>query len=322
MADTRANWSNEIPDVGLKLADFFDQGQNLYTPGIHMVLTKTTGSGAQKNYEGKTTAGELKFTAEGDDAKSNNRYLSYLTQVAYNKYTGSLEVTEEMLDDRDFDGAFNEATELGRVSNFSIDKAGMQLFNGGFATTTTVNGYVMTFYGDGKPTFSTVHPTKVPGGSTQSNASSTGIVFSHDNLEIATIALIEQADDAGLPQGTNGKPMIVVPSQLVREAREETESELDPSSANNAINVWRGHLDMTSSLFISGTFGGSNTAWFLVTPGQDKQFFEMRKAPSLELDKAVRSGTTVFVTKGRWANWVGDWRMKWGSKGDNNAYAS
>lgn len=322
MSDTRGNWSNQIPDVGLKLAEFFDQGQMLYTPGIHMILTKTTGAGAQKNYEGKTSAGELKLTAEGDDAKSNNRYLTYLTQVAYNKYTGSLEVTEEMLEDRDFDSSFNEAMELGRVANFSMDKAGMQLFNGGFATTTSVNGYVMTWYGDAKPNYSTVHPTKVPGASTQSNASSTGIKFSHDNLETANIALIEQALDDGSPMGSNGKPMIVIPPALQREAREETESELDPTSANNAINVWRGTMDMTSSLFLSGTFGGSNTAWFLVTPGMDKQYFEVRKSPTLELDKAVRSGTTVFVTKGRWANWVGDWRGKYGSKGDLATYSS
>ena len=173
--DTRGNWSNQIPDVGLKLAEFFDQGQMLYTPGIHMVLTKTTGAGAQKNYEGTTTAGELKKTAEGDNVAKNARYLSYLTQVSYTKYTGSLEVTEEMMEDRDFENVFNEATRLGQVANFSLDKSGMQLFNGGFATTTTVNGYDMTWYGDGKPTFSTIHPSKVPGASTQSNASSTGL---------------------------------------------------------------------------------------------------------------------------------------------------
>lgn len=320
--DTRGNWSNEIPDVGLRIAEFFDQGTMLYTPGIHMVLTKTTGAGAQKNYEGKTTAGRLKKTVEGDNANSNARYLSYLTKVTYTKYTGSLEVTEEMLADRDFDNVFSEASELGRVANFSLDESGMQLFNGGFATTATVNGYDMTFYGDGKPTYSTIHPTKVPGASTQSNASSTGIKFNHDNLETANIALVEQQDDAGLPIGSNGKPMIVVPESLRREAREETESQLDPSSANNAINVWRGTMDMTSSLFLSAVNGGSNTAWFLVTPGIDKQFQEIRQAPTMAMDTAVRSGTTLFVVKARWANVVRDWRYKYGSKGDLAAYSS
>jgi hypothetical protein len=231
-------------------------------------------------------------------------------------------VTEEMMEDRDFENVFNEATRLGQVANFSIDKSGMQLFNGGFATATTVNGYDMTWYGDGKPTFSTIHPSKVPGASTQSNASSTGMKFSHDNLETAHIALVEQQDDAGLPIGSNGKPMLVGPMSLQREMREEVDSELDPSSANNAINVFRGAFDITTSLFLSAVNGGSNTAWFLVTPGMDKQFHEVRKAPTLELDKAIKSGTTTFVVKSRWANWVGDWRYKYASKGDLAAYSS
>lgn len=320
--DTRGNWSNQIPDVGLKLAEFFDQGQALYTPGIHMVLTKTTGAGAQKNYEGKTTAGRLKKTNEGDAVATNNRYLSYLTKVSYTKYTGSLEVTEEMMEDRDFDNVFSEATDLGRAANFSMDESGMQLFNGGFATTKVVRGYDMTFYGDGVPTFSTVHPTKVPGASTQSNASSTGIKFSHDNVETANIALLEQQGDEGLPMNMAGKPMLIGSLALAREFREETESELDPTNANNAINVSRGVYDTATSLFLSAVNGGSSTAWFMILPGMSKLYHEVRKAPVFELDNSVRTGTSLFTVKARWANWVGDWHGTYGSKGDLATYAS
>jgi len=219
--ETRGNWTNEIPDVGLKLTEFFDQGQMLYQPGIDKVLTLRTGAGAQKNYEGMTTFGELKKTSEGDAAKTLSRSLTYLTSVTYSKYTGSIEVTQEMLEDRDFDNVFDEAKQLGRSANFSMDKAGMQLFNGGFATTVAVNGYDMTWYGDAKPTFSTVHPTKVPGGSTQSNASATGIKFGHDNLEVATLAVQRQQTDNALPITLAGKLMIVIPPALAREAKEE-----------------------------------------------------------------------------------------------------
>jgi len=81
-------------------------------------------------------------------------------------------------------------------------------------------------------------------------------------------------------------------------------------------------MDIASSLFLDAVNGGSDTAWFLVLPGQDKQYHEVRKAPSLAMDTAVRTGTQVFVTNARWANWVGDWRMKWGSKGDLASYSS
>jgi hypothetical protein len=320
--ENRGNWTNQIPDVGLRLAEFFDQGGMLYQPGIDKVLTRRTGDGAKKNYEGMTTLGELKKTEEGDAAKSLSRNLTYLTQVSYTKYTGSIEVTQEMIEDRDFGNVFDEASQLGRSANFSMDKSGMQLFNGGFSTATSVNGYDMTWYGDGRPTFSTIHPSKVPGASTQSNASSTGITFGHDNLETGNLALLRQQLDNGLPISLAGKPMLVVPPALQREAREETESELDPENANNAINVFRGTMDVTSSLFLDAVNGGSDTAWFIVMPGQDKHFFEVRKAPTLEMDRAVRTGTQVFVVSARWAVWVGDWRMKWGSKGDGQNYSS
>lgn len=311
-----------MPDVGLKLAEYFDQGLLLYTPGISNVLTVRTGEGAQKNYEGMTTFGELKKTGEGDAAKTLSRGLTYLTQVAYSKYTGAIEVTQEMLEDRDFGMVFDEASNLGRSANFSMDKAGLQLFNGGFATTTAVNGYDMTWYGDGKPTFSTIHPSKAPGGSTQSNASATGIKFSHDNLETATLAVLRQQTDNGLPISLAGKMMIVTAPALKREVQEEMESDLVPENANNAINVFRGTCDFTTSLFLDAVNGGSDTAWFTVLPGQDKQYHEVRKAPQIETDRAIRTGSQVFVVNARWANWVGDWRMKWGSKGDLAAYSS
>jgi hypothetical protein len=153
---TRGNWTNQVPEVGLKLAEFFDQGQAMYTPGIFSVLGKKTGDGAQMNYESITTAGELKKVEEGASVPTLTRHLGYLTKVNYIKYGGAMEVTQEMMEDRDFDGVFSESMALGRAANYSLDKSGLQLFNGGFATTTTVNGYDMTFYGDGKPTYSTV----------------------------------------------------------------------------------------------------------------------------------------------------------------------
>ena len=212
--------------------------------------------------------------------------------------------------------------DLSVAANFSQDKSGMQLFNGGFATTAKVNGYTMTFYGDAVPTFSTVHPTVVPGASTQSNASSTGIIFGHDNLETAKIALVEQQTDDGVPMALMGKPMVVVPPALEREAREETESVLDPESANNTINVHRGTIDMTSSLFLSASNGGSDVAWFVIVPGRDKQYHEVRQATRLESEVDVKSKSVTFTVDARWANYVKDWRRKYASKGNLAAYSS
>jgi hypothetical protein len=162
----------------------------------------------------------------------------------------------------------------------------------------------------------------VPGGSTQSNASSTGITFGHDNLETAKVAIVEQQTDDGLPLSLLGKTMVVVPPALEREAREETESVLDPETANNAINVHRGTIDMAMSVHLAATNSGSDTAWFMVVPGRDKQYHEIRQSARLEQDVNIKNKVATFTVDARWANYVKDWRRKWASKGDGAAYSS
>jgi hypothetical protein len=320
--ENRGTWTDLIAGVGLEISEVFDLGQELYTVGIGKVLTLSTGTGAERHFTGKTGTGRLKLFSEGDDIPLVRRHKTYTTTIAYNNYGDGIVVTKNQIEDREFAEQLDEMKDLSITANFSQDESGMQLFNGGFATTAAVNGYNMNFYGDAKPTYSTIHPTTVPGGSTQSNASATGVKFSHDALEIAKVALVEQQTDDGLPLALMGKPMVVVPPSLEREAREEMESELTPETANNAINVSRGVFDMMTSTFLSSTNGGSNTAWFVIVPGRDKQYHEVRQSADLESDVDILSKTVTFTVDCRWADYVKDWRRKWASKGDLASYSS
>lgn len=322
MQESRGSWTDLIAGVGLQIAEVFDQGQEEYIPGVGNILTLSSGDGAQRNFSGKTGVGELALFDDGDDLPGGRRYKTYTTQVVYNSYGKFIDVTKLAIEDRDFDSELDEMKDLSMGANYSQDRSGMQLFNGGFATATSVNGYKITLYGDGKPTFSTVHPTVVPGASTQSNASSTSIVFGHDNLEVGRVALKLQQTDDGLPLALLGKETIVVPTNLEREAQEETQSELEPETANNAINVFKGTMNMVSSMFLDAVNGGSNTAWFLTVPGKDKMYHEVRQAPTLEMERNIKNKVVTFTVDARWADYVKDWRRKWGSKGDLSAYSS
>jgi phage major head subunit gpT-like protein len=321
--ENRGTWTDLIAGVGLQIAEVFDLGQEEYMPGIGNVLTTSTGVGAERNFTGKTGLGELYEFAEGDDIPLRRRHKTYTTKVIYNGYGNGVQVTKYNIEDRDFDAQLDEMKDISIAANFAQDKSGLQLFNGGFATTAKVNGYTMTFYADGVPTYSTVHPTVVPGGSTQSNASSTGVKFGHDSLELAHVALVEQQTDDGLPLALMGKPRLVLPPALQREGREETESALDPETANNTINVFTGGtVDMAVSTHLAALNGGSDTAWFIVVPGRDKQIHEVRQAPQLDSDVDILSKSVTFTVDARWADYVKDWRRKWGSKGDLTAYSS
>jgi len=322
MPESRGKWTDLIPDVGLKISELFDQGDDQYTPGIFNVLNKSTGEGAQKNYTGKTGFGEIREFEDGDVIPATSRYKTYTTQVVYKNYGGHVTVTKNTMEDRNFDAQLGEMKDLSRTANYSQDKSGLQLFNGGFATTTLVNGYTIHLYGDAVPTFSTVHPTVVPGASTQSNASSTGITLGHDNLETGRLALELQQSDNGNALSMSGKVMLVTPLALEKTARETVMSDLTPESANNAINVFRGSFDIVTSKFLDATNGGSNTAWFLTNQGVHNLYAEMRQEKRLEMDVNILNKVATFTVDSRWANHVRDWRGTWGSKGNLSAYSS
>lgn len=323
MAETRAKWTDLIPDTGLKISEVVDQGDDLYTPGIDAVLiSRTADTVAQRNYTGKTGFGEVQYFQDGDDVPTVSRDKTYTTKVVYNNYGGAVEVTKNQIEDRDFENELDEMKDLSRSINQSIDKSGMQLFNGGFSTTTKVNGYEMTFYNDGNPQYSTVHNTVVSGGSTQSNASSTGIKLSHDNLETARLDLELQQTDNGLPLTLAGKITLVLPLNLEKTGMETINSQLTPESANNAINVFIGSMNMVTSLFLDGANGGSNTAWFLIKKDDSKLYYETRQEKRLESAVNIRNKVMTFTIDARWANYSLQWRGTWGSKGDLAAYSS
>ena len=322
--ETRGNWTDLVGGVGLEIAGVFNQAMEEYTPGISSLLTTTSeGSNAQRSFTGKTGSNKLiKFDGDGEDIGTRRRYKTYTTKVLYTNYGQAIEVSKNQIEDRDFANELNEMKDMSIAANFSQDESGMQLFNGGFATTVSVRGYDMTWYGDGVPQYSTIHPTVVPGGSTQSNASSTGIKFGDSNLETGKVAMTLQQTDDGLPITLNGKITVAVPMNLEKEAIQVTDSEKVSENANNAINVYRGNVDVVSSQLLDSTNGGSDTAWFLSVPGRTKLFHETRQSPSLEQATNIRNKVVTFTIDARWANYSLDWRRSWASKGDLAAYSS
>ena len=322
--ENKGIWTDLISGVGLEIAEVFDQGMEEYKPGISNVLKVVSTDVGQYNVTGKTGVGEIKRFNEGDDIPVNRRYKTYTTKIVPNEYGGRLDVTFQSIEDRDFDSELSEMKDLAIGANYSQDKSGMQLFNGGFSTAIDVNGYRMTWYGDGEPLFSTIHSTVVPGGATQSNASATSIPLTATNLETALVALEQQETDDGLAMSLLGKPMLVIPPALRKEALELTESELDPSTANNAINVYKNGMavDMAVSTFLGASQGGSDTAWYVTIPGKAKLEHIVRQEPRLAQDNNIGNLVVTFTVHARWANADKDWRRTWGSKGDATSYSS
>lgn len=320
--ETRSNWTDLIPDVGLKISEVFDQGDEEYAPGIFSLLHARNGEGAQKNYTGKTGFGRLKKFDDGDDIPSGTRYKTYTTKVIYNNYGEAVAVTANQISDRDFEAELNEMKDLSRAANESVDESGVQLFNGGFATTTTVNGYEMTWYNDTKPQFSTIHPSVVPGASTQSNASSTSIALTHDNLEVGKLALNLQQTDNGKPMTLTGGVTLVTSLNNEKEGTEIIDSDLQPQNSNNAINYYKGRMNLVTSMYFDTINGGLNSQWFLLNTARHKLYHETRQEKQLNQDTNILNKVVTFTVDARWADCSLEWKGTWGSKGNLSTYSS
>lgn len=321
--ESRGNFGGLIGGVGLQFFDVIDQGLKTYQPGIFSLLRRKDVTGAQENYTSITGLGEVrKFDGDGEDITVTRQYKAYNTTAIWTNYGQSVEMSYNLLQDNDYQAELNAARKMGIAIQFSQDKSGVQLFNGGFATTVNVNNYDMTWYGDDVPLFSTVHPTVVPGASTQSNASSTSIPFSDDNLETARVALLQQQDDVGIAMSMAGTVSVVLPLNLEKEGQVVTMSELVSGSAANDINVYKGRMNMVSTKFLDSLEGGSNSAWFLTIPDQAELYHAVRQEPAVRMSVNERNLSTTFSINGRWAEMALDYRGTWGSKGDNSTYSS
>lgn len=174
----------------------------------------------------------------------------------------------------------------------------------------------MTWYNDSAALFSSSHPSIVPGQANRSNLG-TAATFNATNLETGLVALEEQSTADGLPVSLLGKPVVALPPALRKEGHEITQSVLDPSTANNSINYYRNgaQLDMVVSTHLSGSFGGSNTAWFLTIPQRAQLCHITRQAPRLEQDVNIKNKVVTFTIDARWSDVAKHWIRTWGNQG-------
>ncbi len=178
-----------------------------------------------------------------------NKYTIYVQDFA-----DSIEISKDLFDDNMHGVWAEDVKQFALAARITQDQNAFTLFNNAFTTTLTA---------DGVSFINSAHP--LIGGGTVDNTVSGAL--SDTNLYTAIVKLREQKNQAGVIMG--GVPSILlVPSKLWKSAIQITESALVSDSAGNALNVYRSAYGMTvySSPYMGAAAGGSDTAWFLMTP--------------------------------------------------------
>ncbi len=178
-----------------------------------------------------------------------NKYTVYVQDFA-----DSIEISKDLFDDNMHGVWAEDVKQFALMARITQDQNAFALFNNAFTTTLTADGVAF---------ISASHP--LIGGGTVDNTVSGAL--SDTTVNNAIVKLRQQKNQAGVILG--GVPSILlVPSKLWKLATQITDSALVSDSAGNAINVYRSAYGFMvySSPYMSADAGGSDTAWFMLTP--------------------------------------------------------
>jgi len=322
-----STYANYIKGVEVDFADSFVQNYDQYQSELMRlgVYKNFNDKEARKIFTNRPGTGFLQANHQGGEVNEKNRYPGYQTEAIPTIFDGGITVTAQTLQLRKIQLDLDEYGDLVRSGNATKDLLLSQPWIHAFDTDqpTSANGIKITRYGDLVPMCSTVHPTRVPGQSSQSNASATGAALTYTEFDTARQALVQQKTDDGISMGLSPKIVLMVGPALLLKAKELSGSELKIDSADNNINVYGGGVvTVIENLYLSSDYGCDNDDyWFMIDVNRAKLFFwEMEQLVPNNFEHRNRSMSfDVFAS---WSGGHYDWRGIFGSMGGGAAYAS
>ena len=305
MASFRSNFGDLLEPGFRKIFNDAFEEMPLVFPQVMKVETSTK---QDEKYSGVTGFGLFAETGEGGQINYDDPYQMYDVTFIHVKYTKGFKVSEELFEDDQYNVMKGKPAQLARAGRRTVETINANILNRAFDSSYADGG-------DSQELCSVVHP-RSDGGSTQSNASATGITFGDANLETGMLASRQQLDDRG--QRIQVMPdTLVGPIDLEKEMKIVVNSTMRPGVADNDINVYSGKFKVVNWEYITV----NNTTWFLLDKSQAQLMWLWRVHPEFKQDVTFDTGMALFKSWFRGvAGWT-DWRGVWGSLGDGVAYS-
>src|SRR3990167_2194970 len=225
------------------------------------------------------------------------------THVTYAK---GFKIEKELYDDDQYNIMNKKPDALGRAARRTEETQAAAIWNNAFSTT--------QLGGDAVPLASTVHP-RADGGTSQSNASSTGLALSETNYETVKLAMRRQRDDKGMR--IDVKPTtLLVPIDLEKAANIIFNSKLRSNTADNDMNPYLNEVKVIPWIYLT-----SATAYFLIDSDQHQVSWFWRKKANLKQDEVFETDVALLKVRKRFSAGFSDWRGVYASRGDGAAYS-
>lgn len=303
------------------IREWLHEGFASHPLALAPVLNTSSDKGGIKRDHTSSGVSRISRSSESGTTHESDLTNGYETIYTPKIFKEKIKISEEMMDWNMYSQITDAVKSLGLATVETVNIFAHSMFITAFNT-----GYIS--YGDAKPLCSTSHP-RHDGGTSVSNASSTGIVLNEPNLETGKIALQQQKSDAGRKMNlVGGKLMLMVPEALEKTAVIITGSQKRSGTGNNDLNFYLGMYTVYCNPWIGSDItdedgnSGSATAWFLLAMGQHKAKFNWDMQPMYRNWQDEDTDDLFTKVKFRcdrgWSHYAGIW----GSKGDAQAYAS
>lgn len=248
------------------------------------------------------SVGEMEDVGEAGAVPYDDPGMGYSTVYAYRIFKKGIQITSKMAKNNKYREMKNMMTHLARRSSYDPVNYAYGFFRNAF----TANPAGYGNYNSGTLALASASQTYENGDSgNQSNLSTNKLTY--DNWEAAEVAMANWKTGHGTLLEMTGKSTLLIPPALKREAVEMTDSELDPDTAENAINVYKGSANVVVCPYISAAAGGSDTAWFILRPGHKVNWF-WRMKPTFDKEVVFDTGVMKYKVEIEYICGASDWR--------------
>ena len=259
----RENWGDLLLPILRGIHDKHMKNKKDYLPVLFNMEK------SKKAQEFTMGAGSLGLMEEWGQSGKQVSYedidAGFKATYTHKKYSKGLKIERELLDDDLYAEIKKRVKKLSQAVYYTRQYYAASIFN---------NAFDNTFAGpDNKALCSTAHPLSPTNASVWINAGDYDL--NADNVEVVRNKMKEWTDDKGNLLAVN-TDTILVPSALRKPALVIADTEKEPDTSDNNVNIWKGSLNVIECDFFTNP-----KAWFMVDMERMKTFltwFDRRMA--------------------------------------------
>ena len=261
MPETSSHWS-ELVALDAPMAKQFWLGYGAIGEGRRTSLIPSLFNVQSSNTATEKSFGVGILGSDGwEDFENSGRvpyddvHRGWEKTYTHSEFARGVVVERKLIDDNQTRIAFGRASSLGDSAYRKREKDAARIFNNAFATDTGPDGQYLC---------DTDHTYNSEDSTTYSNRGTTAL--SKSAVGTTRVAMTKFVDDTGDVMDVM-PDLLLIPPELEDTAIEITRSQLDPTSANNAVNPQAGRFSYLVWHYLTDT-----NNWFMIEKARMKQF--------------------------------------------------